>query len=428
MRTPCLAPQSSDSKKIWWFNVLMVMMLVTMVEGDCLDDDDDDQPSSFDLDTSSSLEFSVALFREVYRRSSPEVNVVFSPASVGGGLLLAYLASSGNTKHQLEEVLGLDDKLSALNTWRHLQLLWGASEGKKNGGSLVVVNKAYVDPRVRLNQCVADHLSHHELHRLSFLQHQDAAARINREVSESTRGRVGHLVDPQDLIGALMVLVNAAAFKGSWLYQFPLSNTFPARFYTSPTTYTQVAMMKHSAQLRYGVSPALGARLLELPYSGGSWSMFLLLPSLTHDPKHDLGLDDLTTRLTADSLRLSINNMWYRQVKVEMPKFKLDYAIKDDLKQALHQLGIRDLFSKRADLTALAPFGGLLVSRSLHQASLEVTEEGTEAAAATAFISHPRTKLPPPVTFQCNRPFLFFIYDNLSNSIIFIGIYSKPDN
>lgn len=94
--------------------------------------------------------------------------------------------------------------------------------------------------------------------------------------------------------------------------------------------------------------------------------------------------------------------------------------------KALYKLGIRDLFSESADLTSLAPRGSLVVSRTFHQAALQVTEEGTEAAAATVFVSLSRTKPPPPSTFVCDRPFVFVIYDTQTGNFVFVGAFRNP--
>ncbi|XP_069179643.1 leukocyte elastase inhibitor-like [Procambarus clarkii] len=417
--------------------IVVIVMIVTVREvvgSECIiAGGNDGLSSTSDLHAPDRLRFSLDLFREVYARSSPESNVVISPESVWGGLLLAYLASSGRTQRQMEQVLGFHDKSSALGTWRLLQHMWGEDAGNS---SLAVVNRVFVDPRLVLNQCVADRLTD-ELSTVDFLQYREAAAGINRMVSEWTQGRLGNLVQPDDLQNALMVLVSAAAFRGTWVERFPVPDTALARFFTHLHRFTHVPTMVLSTRLRYGESSVLGASLLELPYSGGSWSMFLLLPDLAphlasphlgqpHLASPHLGLDGLLSRLTPAALRSAVGDMSPRQVTVEVPRIKVDYALKDNLKRVLYDLGISELFSKSADLTALAPYGDLVVSQSLHQASLEVTEEGTQAAAATAFISLARSRPPPPISFHCNRPFVFLVYDNLSASIMFIGAYRRP--
>lgn len=286
-----------------------------------------------------------------------------------------------------------------------------------------LANRAYFDNSVQLKPCMTSILSN-EVHRKNFTDTVGTAADINEWVSNVTKARITELVSADDLQGANMVLSNAAFFKGTWFAQFKPSKTEKKLFYTSPEQFTFVDMMTQKGNFRHGVSEELGAHILELPYTGDAMSMFILLPPFVSGVK---GFNQMVQSLNSTTLREAMDNMWRIQVTIELPKFKLEESIGDELMQGLSHMGISDLFDARyADLTGFAPEGGLAVGGSMHKAFVEVNEEGTEAAAATAFISFRSSRPDSPPEFKCNHPFIFFIHDNLTKNILFTGAYKSP--
>ncbi|XP_063608212.1 serine protease inhibitor 2.1-like [Penaeus indicus] len=375
--------------------LLLLALTARHAHAQCLSAHDDLTSLQTYHDISGMVSFAFDLFRELLDRTPAEGNLFFSPYSVWNGLVLAYLGAEGKTRREMEAVMGVREKVSTLKTWWLLERTYQSQQIKNSFNTFVLANRVFVDAR-----------------------YHDATNMINKYTFENTRGLISNVVNEREIYQAIMVMVNVAAFKGLWRHQFRLNDTYYGNFYVTPEKYVEVPMMKQEGQFRNGMSRDLGARVLELPYAEGPFTMYIFLP--TGDVK------DLLSRLNPTSFRSAITNMWHHQVTIHLPRFTLRSSIKGDLKLALYKLGIRDLFSESADLTSLAPRGSLVVSRTFHQAALQVTEEGTEAAAATVFVSLSRTKPPPPSTFACDRPFVFVIYDSQTGNFVFVGAFRNP--
>lgn len=286
-----------------------------------------------------------------------------------------------------------------------------------------LANRAYFDNSVQLHSCMEAILSN-EILRRDFTDTVGTANEINEWVSNVTKARITELVSADQLQGAKMVLSNAAFFKGTWYSQFKPSATAKKLFYMTPEKYTFVDMMTQKGNFNHGVSEELGAHILELPYNGDAMSMFILLPPFISGEN---GFNAMVQSLNSSTLRDAMQHMWRIQVTIELPKFKLEQTIEQELMTGLSNMGISDLFDAQlANLTGFAPNAGLAVGDSVHKAFVEVNEEGTEAAAATAFISFRSSRPDSPAKFTCNHPFLFFIHDNLTKNILFVGAYKNP--
>jgi len=176
----------------------------------------------------------------------------------------------------------------------------------------------------------------------------------------------------------------------------------------------------------YGVNESLNCKAIELPYVDNKLSLFLILPDHTvtdiHAVERSLTVDHL------DNITESFN-MRKRKVDIWIPRFKLDEKM--GLEDVLAKMGIVDLFQEgKADLSGMNSSKGLHISKVLHRAFVEVNEEGSEAAAATALVvvcySSMISKPEEPCEFRADHPFLFFIRDNATKSILFLGRLTKP--
>jgi len=401
--------------------VLLLLALAAVVQPQCLSEDDTKfPPPSSDL--TGITEFGLDLFKELYDHTTPS-NFFFSPYSVWNALILAYLGSRGDTEAQLSKALYVPDKVSTLNNWRKLEFLYEMRGINNTDYTFNLANRAYFDNTVQLENCMESILSN-EIQKLDFTDTAGAANTINSWVSDVTKTRIKELVNADALANANMVLTNAAFFKGTWFSQFKPSATTKKLFYRTREHYTFVDMMVQKGNFRHGVSEELGAHILELPYTGDAMSMFILLPPFISGEQ---GFNAMVQSLNSTTLRDAMDHMWRIQVQVEIPKFKMEEQIGDELILGLSNMGINDLFdATKANLTGFSASGGLAVGASMHKAFVEVNEEGTEAAAATAFISFRSSRPDSPAEFKCNHPFIFFIHDNLTKNILFIGAYKNP--
>uniref|UniRef100_A0A2D4NTU3 Serpin domain-containing protein n=1 Tax=Micrurus surinamensis TaxID=129470 RepID=A0A2D4NTU3_MICSU len=191
------------------------------------------------------------------------------------------------------------------------------------------------------------------------------------------------------------------------------------------TEKKNVKMMFMKEKLPFGYIPECNCRVLELPYKGEDLSMIILLPDAIED--NSTGLEQLEQQLTLEKLQewTQPRNMNFDvDVYVNLPKFQLEENY--DLKSYFAALGLVDMFdSGKANLSGMSGAQNLHVSKIVHKSFLEVNEEGTEAAAATA-ATIMLFCLPMEEDFIADHPFVFFIRHNPTNTILFLGRFASP--
>ena len=253
---------------------------------------------------------------------------------------------------------------------------------------------------------------------------EKAREEINNWVEKKTNNKIKDLIPPGVLSSdTRLTLVNAIYFKGLWLEQFKQKETFPGSFFVSQNEEIKVEMMHQKAEFKYSESEELACQILEMPYIGKKMSMVIFLPKETH------GLAKLEGKMTYDKLNESLSSLMYAsldEVEVFLPKFKLTQQF--DLNDVLSKMGAKEMFIPgKADLSGISS-QSLFVSKVVHKAFVEVNEEGTEAAAATAVgVALMCMPLPAPI-FKADHPFLFLIRHNESGAILFLGRLVKPNH
>nr|XP_045596765.1 leukocyte elastase inhibitor-like [Procambarus clarkii]XP_045596766.1 leukocyte elastase inhibitor-like [Procambarus clarkii] len=403
----------------------VVVATVASVVPQCLSDSSNfrsGNSKSVNTDLSGINDFSFDLYRQL-SRNTPAENLFVSPYSIWTALTLTYFGTAGSTKTQLEAALRVTDKASTLRLWRALDVMYAQRAKSQPQYTFNIANRAYFDDLLDLRPCISTILRK-ELQMIDFSDLHRASATINEFVSTTTKGHIPNLVSPEDMADAVMILINAAYFKGTWRYQFKPSHTQPRQFFVSPGHSVDVPMMKIKAKFRLVHSTELRARVLEVPYAGDAISMLLLLPDLEGVE----GFSHTVSALASNTLlEVTKGNVQAVTVDLLLPKFKMEQMFNEDLMEGLKNLGIRDLFnSSSADLSQFSVNKELVVSKTIHKAFVEVNEEGTEAAAATAVLTYVRSGFNRAHSFVCNRPFLFLIHDNQTKNVLFMGAYKKP--
>lgn len=273
----------------------------------------------------------------------------------------------------------------------------------------------------------------------------DERITINDWVAAHTEGRIEDLLAP-GTIDALtrLVITNAVYFKGNWQSTFDAAFTHDQPFYLADGSEVAVPLMADAnRECRYvELTPdgdrneyqrtddgwqlpenPNGFKLLELPYRSGKLAMIVVLPNQTD------GLADIEARLDSETLANWQATMRKQEVEVFLPRFTLtrEYVLNDTLKA----LGLTAVF-QAGGLTRLSDSpeaAELFVSLVAQKAFIEVNEEGTEAAAATAIVAM-RGALAEPIpnpTFRADHPFLYFIQDVESGAILFMGRLTSPE-
>ena len=260
-----------------------------------------------------------------------------------------------------------------------------------------------------------------ELARLDFGRAANASRQINEWVSGQTEGKITDLVS-SDALSSLtrLVLTNAVYFHGNWSEPFKKRYTKDEDFHLSATETIKVPLMHRWDEFRYGDVDDL--QLVELPYGDGSLSMIVLLP------KAKQGLADLEAKLTFQNLQRWLESVSHEdQVKVYLPKFKTTAEFM--LSGTLQKLGMTTAFDpNKADFSGMTESEDVFLSAVIHKAFVDVNEEGTEAAAATAVAvagaAFEEPKEPP--VFRADHPFVFIIRDNRNDAILFLGRITNP--
>ncbi|XP_060261301.1 serpin B12 isoform X2 [Ovis aries] len=183
-------------------------------------------------------------------------------------------------------------------------------------------------------------------------------------------------------------------------------------------------MMNQNGLFRVGFVDELKAQILELPYTKGKLDMVVLLPSGSADNLK--ALEELERNITYEKLAAwsSSENMSEKRVAVSFPRFTLEDSY--DLNPILQDMGITDIFDEtKADLTGISPSPSLYLSKVVHKTFVEVDENGTQAVAASGVVGMEKSS-PSWETFNANRPFLFFIRHNKTQTILFYGRVCSP--
>lgn len=239
-----------------------------------------------------------------------------------------------------------------------------------------------------------------------------ASDRINEWVKAATNGRIEDIV-PAVIPGAVvMYLINAIYFKAPWTFRFEPSDTRTGPFHLDDGSTRTVPLMTLRRDLPYQEHGRFQA--VDLPYGGSAFSMTVLLP------RPDVSVDDLAASLDAMKWRDIADSFHETDLELFLPRFRMAYerTLNDDLAA----LGMVDAFDQRADLTRLSPVGDLWISSVKQKSWVDVNEEGTEAAAATA-VAVSESAVP---VVRADRPFLFFIRERLSGTILFVGKVASP--
>lgn len=352
-----------------------------------------------------------------------EGNLFLSPYSISTALAMTFAGARENTERQMADVL---------------YFTLGQRRLHSTFSSLETQLKDYVKEAIELNIANAlwlqtgynflkDFLELTEEHYDAGLNHVDfakdseaARKKINIWVEQKTNDRIQKLIKP-GMINTLtrLVLTNAIYFKGEWANQFEEELTQENPFYITPETTVDVLMMNQEDRFKYFESDEL--QVLEVPYKGDDLSMVILLPI-----KKD-GLTELEDSVNTDRLQEWMNVLAWRQVTVFFPKFTMTCEFK--LGSALADMGMPIAFTGEADFSGMTGEKDLFISEVVHKAFVDVSEEGTEAAAATAVIMVEEVTYIQPVrlaVFRADHPFLFMIRDNHSGSILFIGRVVDP--
>ena len=371
--------------------------------------------------------FACDLYAELTRTEGS--NFFFSPMSIRTALAMTYAGARSETAAQMARVLHFGEGGDALHAAMGAYIAdLNASAGPKTY-LLTVANALWGQ---RGFEFLADFLAlnkkHYEagLETLDFIGDTEGARRtINAWVENKTNDKIKDLI-PSGGVNPMtrLVLTNAVYFLGTWAEQFHRDVTKPLPFHITSEREVEVPFMYQRERFRY--ARAHGVQVLEMAYRGGRLAMTIVLPAEVD------GLAALEESLDAALLSSLIESAGFREVKVYIPKFKIESSF--SLTAVLRSLGITDAFVvDAADFSGMTrartPDERLFISDVLHKTYVDVNEEGTEAAAATAVVmmagAAPGPQEEPPI-FRADHPFIFLIRDTHTGAVLFMGRLAEP--
>ncbi|XP_049620953.1 leukocyte elastase inhibitor-like [Suncus etruscus] len=375
--------------------------------------------------TTANTAFTLDLFRAL-SHEDPTANLFFSPFSVSSALAMVYLGTRGSTEAQLAKTLHFDTVKEIHPKFQSLN-----SDINKRGSSYIlkVANRLYGEKSYKFLPEFLDSTKKMYGAELASVDFQSASEEARQAINEWVKGQTEGKIPELLAAGVVdhmtkLVLVNAIYFKGKWQEEFSKQATQEIPFRLNKKDTKKVKMMYQKKKFPLGYIEDLKCRVCELPYQGKELSMVILLPDDIEDAT--TGLQKIEKQITLEKLNewTKPENMSVVEVNVHLPRFKLEETY--SLNSHLARLGLTQLFdSSQADLSGMSGTRDLFISKIVHKSFVEVNEEGTEAAAATAAIAT-FCMLMPEEHFVCDHPFLFMIRHNASRSILFMGRLTSP--
>ncbi|MBO5807851.1 MAG: serpin family protein [Bacteroidales bacterium] len=349
--------------------------------------------------------FALSFFKEVNKMSNPSDNVVTSPYSAGAALSMLEEGAQGQTKAELD---------NALNGCLF-------SNQKLQGGDSVTVksaNSLWLDSDFSVRNHYVSLLQKDYDALVETLRFSDPATvrAINNWCAENTEGKIGEIID-RLTPGDVMVLLNALYFNAPWQDRFDPAMTSKADF-LAVSGLRKVDMLYRRGHYNY--AEYQGCQMIELPYMGSTYSMYVVLPP------QGMNIDALVPYLNENIYDQAMNMLAPVEVKFRMPKLKMETEML--LNDVLMGMGVKTAFTGAADFKGISEMGPLVLSQVKQKCYIDVSESGTEAAAVTS-IQVRLTSVRPEndvKTMTVDRPYLFFIADRESDNILFAGKIVNP--
>jgi len=370
--------------------------------------------------TSGMNQFATTTYHELARGTD---NIVFSPFNISTALSMALAGARGQTATEMAATLhqppadaayhaAVADLVSRLN-----------KSANTAGDELSMANALWLAQGLKIlpafEKTIRDQYGAPPT-LLDFSANAEAArARINSWTSDHTKGKIQQLFGPGSIDPRTRLIITSAIyFNGKWSSPFKPTSTNPAPFKLEGGGTTDAKLMHQTDNFDYGETTSL--QILQMKYADQSLAFVVLLPK-TPD-----GIGNLEKSLTADNLTGWLAKLSNQRVEVLLPKFRAESEFQ--LAKALSNMGMKAAFQDSADFSGIDGRRDLFISQVVHKAYVDVSEQGTEAAAATGVSMMPMAIRQPqqhPV-FRADHPFVFLIRDTHTGVILFAGRLMNP--
>ena len=364
-------------------------------------------------------EFALNLFRTQAGMDSK----VVSPLSAAYLMGMLANGAEGNTYSEIMKTLGMEGiPVNTLN--EAYKAIINTASRLDRQTSINIANCIAVNKRTELKTSYKNAVTEMydaDVENLDFAS-ANALKAINGWCSKQTNGMIPKIVDKLDA-NALAVLMNAIYFNGKWEHKFDKNNTKLEAFRGYTRDIKRVQMMHQNAKLYYTDNDMLSA--VNLPYGNGAYSMTVILP------KEGKSTEEVAQSLTAEAFEKLNRNMEQCETDLKLPRFSI--STETQLNKPISELGAPLIFqSGKADFSKMSDTP-MFISAMIQKAKIEVSEEGTKAAAVTAGIMTMAAlpdREPRHVAFHADHPFIYIITERNTGAIFFIGQYTgtQDDN
>ncbi|KAK2724185.1 serpin B3-like isoform X2 [Artemia franciscana] len=346
-------------------------------------------------------------------------NYVFSPLGISTALNLLLLGAEGDTKQQLRSFLKYRPEVPDNRVHDVFSNILNKLNEGQDEVEIKIANGVITQRGLGLESNYVESSKKYktETGTLDFKNAPETALNtINNWVAEKTSNKITQLLAQPPPSGTKMIILNAIYFKGQWENPFPVEQTRTDAF-SAPDGPTSAEYMVNVLTVPYAESTELDCKAIVLPYKGLQYGMLFLLPN-GDDPQ---AVQKLEAKLSVQSInQLMEEDMKFRSTTVRIPKFKIRQSF--SVRPTLQRAGAGGIFGTGANLSRITR-DPVVVDDILHQAFIEVTEDGTEAAAATGITL---SRDAPSKNFIANKPFAFIIRHNRLDLSLFHGRVVKP--
>jgi serpin B len=364
----------------------------------------------------SNNRFAFDFYKNIQSKSE---NIIFSPASISSAFAMTYAGSNNNTFNEISEVFYFEKNLKVFNS-DYYNLINLKSNSKSV--SLNNANSIWFEKDLKLN---SEYLSTNKQYYNSSSNFADfknnsekSRLQINSWVEKNTNGKIKDLLSSSSIDNSTkLVLVNALYFKGDWKTKFKKENNTTGDFQVSKRSKLNTTFMNSKINSWYYEDKY--AQIIEIPYSDRSTSLMIIIP------KSFRKIKKLNKKFNYGYYQTYISNKQKKKIDLLIPKFKVlsEYNLVKNLKK----LGIKDAFAGNADFSGICSNEHLFISDAIHKAIIEIDENGTEAAAATAVVMRKTSILLDSVKVTIDKPFIYILRNNENNCIYFMGKVFNPN-
>lgn len=365
----------------------------------------------------SNNKFSFDIYQKLKKHND---NIIFSPASITSSIAMTYVGAKNNTFNEIAQTFYFDIDIN--NFSKDYTNLFKNDKIGKSKLSLYNANSLWIQNELSINKNFLNINKQYfssSLHFTDFVNESEPSRlKINQWVVDNTNKKIKDLIPAKTIDNSTrLVLVNALYFKGAWQNKFDKEKNTTENFQVDNNEFIKANFMNRNIYSWYYEDK--DAQIVDIPYSDGNISLMIIMP------KSFKKIRKFEKKLNYNYYINYIQNKERKQIDLSLPKFSIESDY--DLNKTLHEMGIKDAFTNKADFSGITDQEKLFISKIIHKANIAVDEEGTEATAATAVIMAKTFFLSDEVKLNINKPFIYILCNNTDNCIYFMGKIKNPN-